>query len=478
MIDATVRTARLRTIVGVVLFALGALLLTSASADAQERTLLVPQDYPTVQAAVDDSSEGDLILIDEGVYNEAVYIGPEHAGITLRGVDRNKVIFDGNFELGTAIEAIGADNVVMENMTARNYAGNGFYWQSVDGFRGSYLTAYRIGVYAIFSFDAANGVFEHSYASGSADASYYVGQCFPCNIRLTDLIAEYSALGYSGTNAGGDLILENSLWQLNGTGILPNSLTAEANPPQRQATIINNVVKDNNNANTPAKGLSGAIVGLGIGLAGGNENVVEGNVVENHTQYGIAIFPLPEPDPIWIPVDNVVRGNEVSGSGFADLAVTAGSGEGNCFEGNTFGTSDPPQIESTHPCEGSGLNAGPIGSPASAAVLGIDYGTSEAGLDQRASYQDMPDAPLLENMPADHVPAQPPADGTGECCVSGHGGGEAVNAAEGATTDTSTQTGLPAAAPTSTPLPVTGGGVAAMLIGAGLTWSGIRLRRS
>ncbi len=460
-----------RLFAGAVLVLLGGLLLSVPSASAQERTLLVPQDFATIQAAVDASAPGDLILIDEGVYNESVFVGSEHPGITIRGVDRNKVVLDGNFELPVAIEADGADNVVMENMTARNYVGNGFYWQSVDGFRGSYLTAYRIGIYAIFSFDSANGVFEHSYASGSADAAYYVGQCHPCNIRMTDLTAEYSALGYSGTNAGGDLVIENSLWQNNGTGILPNSLTSEANPPQRQATIVNNVVRQNNNLDTPATGLSGSLIGVGIGLAGGNENVVEGNVVEDHDKYGIAVFPLPEPDPIWIPVDNVVRGNEVSGSGLADLTVTAGSGEGNCFADNDFGSSDPPQIESTHPCDGPGLNEGPTGSPASAAVLAADLAQEQSGARARADYTDMPDAPQLPSMPAEHVPARPPADGTGECCVSGHGDeGQAVEApTPGRAADE--------VSPTSAPLPVTGGGVASLVVGLVLLGSSMRLRR-
>ena len=66
-------------------------------------------------------------------------------------------------------------------MTARNYTGNGFFWTGVDGYRGSYLTAYRNGDYGIYAFDSVNGQFDHSYASGSPDAGFYIGQCFPCD---------------------------------------------------------------------------------------------------------------------------------------------------------------------------------------------------------------------------------------------------------------------------------------------------------
>jgi hypothetical protein len=62
------------------------------------------------------------------------------------------------------------------------------------------------------------------------------------------------------------------------------------------------------------------------------------------------IFPLPD-ETVWMPEGNVTRGNTVSESGLADLALSTGAGEGNCFEGNDFTLSDPPQIEQTYGCD-------------------------------------------------------------------------------------------------------------------------------
>ncbi len=53
----------------------------------------VPADYPTIQAAVNAASEGDLVLIAKGVYHEAVDV--KTAGITIRGEDRMGVQLDG-----------------------------------------------------------------------------------------------------------------------------------------------------------------------------------------------------------------------------------------------------------------------------------------------------------------------------------------------------------------------------------------------
>ena len=62
-----------------------------------EGVLNVPADYATIQEAVDAAVEGDLILIAPGTYNEAVQVTTDN--IVIRGLDRNAVIMDGNFEL-------------------------------------------------------------------------------------------------------------------------------------------------------------------------------------------------------------------------------------------------------------------------------------------------------------------------------------------------------------------------------------------
>ena len=102
-------------------------------------TLAVPADYPTITEAVDAAVPGDLILISPGVYNEAVNVTTDE--LTIRGLDRNEVILDGELELDNGIRVLGAKGVAIENMTARNYTNNGFFWTGVDGYRGSYLTA-------------------------------------------------------------------------------------------------------------------------------------------------------------------------------------------------------------------------------------------------------------------------------------------------------------------------------------------------
>jgi hypothetical protein len=204
----------------------------------------VPQDQPTIEDAIDASTPGTLILLDRGEYPGNVVVPEGKPGITIRGVDRNEVVFHGHDQRYNAIE-IEADNVTIENMTARNFLGNGFYWDGVEGYAGRYLTVWNVGAYGIYAIESRRGIFENSYVSGAGDAAYYVGECNPCDVLLTNLVARYSAIGYSGTNAGGNLEIRDSLWEFNGSAIMPNSFEGQpAPPPQRSSVIAGNTIRD------------------------------------------------------------------------------------------------------------------------------------------------------------------------------------------------------------------------------------------
>lgn len=327
-------------------------------------TVRVPQDYPTIQAAVDHTAPGGLVLVSPGIYREAVVVTTPF--LTIRGTDRNRVILEGGFRLDNGIQVIEADGVTIENVTARHYLLNGFLWSSVYGFRGSYLTAYDDGDYGVFAYDSQYGQFDHSYASGHPDSGFYIGQCKPCHAVITDVLAENNALGFSGTNAGGDLFIVNSEWRDNFAGIVPNTLDSEENPPQENAVIAGNYVHDNNNASAPAKPLQYPSFGNGIVITGGRGNVVTENLVEDNSAFGILVV-MNIDRHVWLTSGNEIRDNLVRRSGRADLALGAPAGGGDCFSGNDFRTSAPPAIELMHGC-GFALD------PAGGGELGVSLG--------------------------------------------------------------------------------------------------------
>jgi nitrous oxidase accessory protein NosD len=407
-----------------------------------EDALRVPDDYDTIQAAVDAAEPGDLILVGPGVYEEAVNV--ETAELTIRGLDRNEVILDGGFEKDNGIRVVGADGVAIENMTARNYTNNGFFWTGVEGYRGSYLTTYRIGDYGVYAFDSTSGLLEHSYASGSPDAGVYIGQCYPCDAVIDDVVAEYNGLGYSGTNSGGNLLIVNSTFRYNRAGIVPNSGSYELCYPERDTTIVGNTVHSNNQPDTPAIDVALLAMGNGILPAGGVGNTIERNLVYDHDRTGIGLVPFPEEDAnddvpppedddkpcaetlteapadpatlpdllIWNPRDNRVVGNDVSDSRLADIAV--GSLEdvsqlGNCFADNTFATSAPIDLEALAPCDGEGS-----GGDWTAGAIDL-VALMTAVQPPSGDYKSTPVPGPQDNMPdADSAPARPATGGPPE----------------------------------------------------------------
>jgi hypothetical protein len=302
----------------------------------------VPEEYESIQAAVNAAEPEDLVLVGPGVYNEAVTV-PDTPKLTIRGTDRNEVILDGEFERQDGILAT-VDDVVVENMTARHYQRNGFFWSGVTGWRGSYLTAHNNKVYGIYNIDSQHGRYDHCYASGHTDGGFYLGQCKPCYARLENCRSENNGLGYSGTNAGGYLTIADSEFRHNMGGIVPNSLDSELDPPQDSARIENNLIEANNNDNAPSFGYTYSAFGTGINIAGGINNEVLNNTVRDHANFGI-VAGISKDENIYEPAGNRIEDNVVKNSGRADLAEGAPSGGGNVFRNNEYDTARPAGLD-------------------------------------------------------------------------------------------------------------------------------------
>jgi hypothetical protein len=407
---------------------------TAVGADG---VLRVPDDFDTIQAAVDAAAPGDLVLIGPGTYNEAVDVVTDD--LTIRGLDRNTVVLDGEFEKENGIRVL-ANGVSVENLTAVNYTANGFFWTGVTGYRGSYLTAYRTGDYGVYAFDSVKGQLDHIYAAGSPDAGVYIGQCYPCDAVISDVVAEHNGLGYSGTNSGGNLLIINSVFRNNRAGIVPNSGSYELCYPERQTTIVGNQVYSNNQPDTPAIDVALLAMGNGILSAGGVNNVIERNLVYDHDKSGIGLVPfledvanddIPAPDEweltcdeqkelevnipdgplLWDSIGNRVVGNVLSDNRQGDVIIaSAGTDEatlGNCVSDNELAFTAPAGLQEVAPCDAA-QGTWPAERYNVAAWLGethppsVDWKT--ATLPELAEQENMPDAATAPAAPATDVP--------------------------------------------------------------------------
>ncbi|MFE4799116.1 right-handed parallel beta-helix repeat-containing protein [Streptomyces sp. NPDC056708] len=369
-------------VVAVALTATGCSGTESTSADARHpagSVLRVPQDFRSVQQAVDAAREGETVLIGPGVYRESVRV--TRPRVVLRGTDRNKVVFDGGVRLANGITVTGAGSVV-ENLTVHGYLANGVLFTGVTderlqqrgaggsaydpldttrfppvrGFRATRVTSYNNGLYGIYAFDARDGVIEDSYASGHADSGIYVGQCKPCATVVRGNTVERNAVGIELTNASDGLSVLGNRVARNRVGVTVNSNDLEALAPQHGAVIAGNVVADNNAADTPEQADGG--FGIGIGIGGGTANRVQRNLVRGNRAAGVIVT-----DPPGHPASgNRVEGNRATGNGI-DL-VLASVDPGNCFAGNRPATQSPDGLEGRAGCGARGRGALPSGRTA------------------------------------------------------------------------------------------------------------------
>ena len=367
----------------------GALATVACGSDQPgERLVAVPGDFATISEAVEKARPGTIIEVGPGVYHESIEIDVER--ITIRGADRNDVVIDGEHRLANGFSVI-ADDVAVENLTVRNFLQNGIVFNGImaasrgegvdptvdygigddvlTGYRVSYVTSHNNGLYGIYAFASRGGLIEHSLASGHPDSGIYVGQCRPCDVLITDVIAERNAIGYYGTNASGGVIIASSIFRNNRLGIAPNSQDMERLAPQAEAIVVGNLVENNDDPTAPA--IPSGYFGGGIAVGGGTKNVIVRNRIVGHDRAGIELLDL----DTFLPIDNRIEGNELADNA-VDLAYAvrgAVDGGGNCFIDNTFTSSKPADIERLLPCDAT---AGSFDVPAPLSLTAppkVDY---------------------------------------------------------------------------------------------------------
>jgi hypothetical protein len=446
--------------------------------------------YQSIQAAVNAAKSGDWILVAPGDYHETadltnppasfdhgdfggVYITTPN--LHLRGMSRAGVVVDGTKpgsktcsadpsaqQLGAkdsngkaagrnGIMVWKANAVSVENLTVCNFlagaddSGNEVWWNGgadtgaigLHGYTGRYLTATSTyfggektaAQYGIFSSDAqGTALWDQVYASNFNDSGTYVGACQQvCDVTINHAWMEYSVLGYSGTNSGGAVVIENSQFDNNQDGFDTNTqIGSDPLAPQNGAcpnngtspiththscwVFMHNNVHDNNNPNVPKAGTaSNGPLGTGMTVSGGSNDTIMDNTFSNNGAWGILFAPFPDSDKPSLgqtckgtggtPVAGLGCVYEASGdallhntfshngffgnpsnSDFGQIVLNPGKPQ-NCFGSNTAPDgSSPANLEQTQPtCDGAAAKSTGAGDLLSQALCDTSFGKCPAG---------------------------------------------------------------------------------------------------
>ncbi|MEN0128688.1 MAG: right-handed parallel beta-helix repeat-containing protein [Brevundimonas sp.] len=350
----------------VVALAVGTLGVASCGSQGKQELVRVPADVKTISEAVDRVAEGGTVLVAAGTYPEQVLL--DTPDVTIRGEDRNATIVTGDGKRPYGIVAI-ADGARIENLTVREAtfygvlvtglhdkngpsAHNGDDYTRLDPdkfppvrrFSVDHVTAHNNGLYGIYAFDAHDGVITNSYASGSADSGFYVGQCERCGILVQGNVAERNAVGFENANASDSLMVAGNRFAGNRVGMTLISNYQEAFTPQRSNTVVGNLLTGNHEADSPSQA-SGSF-GVGLGISGGRDNDLARNRIGDNPAAGVQLANTE---------DLAASGNSFAGNVFegnaVDLANTSADrapATGNCADGSP--TTLPPTLLA--PCPG------------------------------------------------------------------------------------------------------------------------------
>jgi hypothetical protein len=331
-----------------------ALALTACGGDKGWTARDVPEEYPTIQAAVDAAKPGDLIRIGPGTYHEQVVVGPAKKDLVLRGTDRNRVVVDGGSGARFDGITVQADGVAVENLTVRGFASDGIRItppkgakKPLNGWRVSYVTVANDGLRGVDALGARGGTIDHVLASGHGAAGLRIGHCQPCDALVTESVAERGMTGFEGTDAGGNIVVARSLFRDNRVGVMLVSAGDEKPFHQQDTTVVGNVIADNANRMAPGQGDT---FGVGVLVRGGRRDGLARNRISGHPGAGVLLTASDDAPA----AEDSVQGNVLRDNG-VDLALAPRPGQrtskGSCFAQNRYRTSLPGDIEKVLPCQ-------------------------------------------------------------------------------------------------------------------------------
>ncbi len=373
MARSTVRRAG--TTVAALVLALAALVALPGTALASGGRVI--RVTTTIQAAVDQARPGDTVVVPPGTYHESVLITTSH--LTLRGSQAAVIDasgFDQGIRVGTGAQSTGPDgfpvcppvsvrDVTVEGLTVRDASDDGIFLIGVDGFvvrGGRYLDNDQYGVFPSCS---TQGLVEGNFTRGANDTAFYVGNS--THVTVTGNRASGNTSGYEVENSS-FVVERGNQASGNTAGILVFVLPNLPRTVSSHVLIEGNTLTRNNRPNpvSPTSGEDLGLVPTGSGIldVAGDDVTVRDNLITGNDTVGITILtsPFAGQDPRVEPFPDRahVVGNVILRNGLAPDPLRSpnqgadilydGSGTGNCFARNRFGTDLPPGITAQFPC--------------------------------------------------------------------------------------------------------------------------------
>jgi len=259
-------------------------------------TIVVPTAFPTIQAAINNASDGDTVFVYNGTYFEDVVVNKT---IMLVGEDRNTTIIDGDGN-SFAIH-VASNNVSISGFTIRNSGSHIVQVSNVDNcnLTGNTVTDGSVGVYLL----NAKGSYIGNNTVSNSDTGIRFESCDRNTLENNNVTINQDAvyITYSNNIVASSNFLVGNINQ----GLYLNHSS--------ENTVRKNVVADN---------------GAGIRLHYSTDNAIVDNGLTGNNDGGLTLY---------YSTSNVINGNVVTQNGFGMRLAYSGD---NSFRDNQITSND------------------------------------------------------------------------------------------------------------------------------------------
>jgi nitrous oxidase accessory protein len=270
-------------------------ILPPASVKAQSKTIVVPDDYVSIQKAIDNALDGDIIYVKKGVYIENPVI---NKSVSLVGEDRDATTID--VTAGLKVES---NNVTLTGFTIYN------------GWRGISLYGNQCSISGNKIKDSANGIVlfgcENNWITKNTFQSIGLSSAIQLNFANRNFVNS----NYINSCVEGIQIWQNS----NNNTVSENTIT------NCQDTAINFQYSNDNTIN----GNNISRSGLGTSIYGSNRNIISNN------NYAYNLVPFGANETYYLTFGHGRSVNTIQGNYWSDYSGT---------DANRDGIGDTPYI--------------------------------------------------------------------------------------------------------------------------------------
>ncbi len=238
-----------------------------------------------------------VVKLRPGVYRETVAV--DRSGVMLVGTtseDRpdERAIIDGSLDGGKQRKdavIVSGSRFVMDGITVKNYSGNGVTTSKSLGVTLRNLVTDKTGHYGVYPVESEDILVEDCTATGINDAGIYVGQSRRATVRGNHVYGNVAGIEIENTVTA---LVENNDVHDNTAGIMAFVLPQNPSKEGRDCTIRNNKTYRNNLKNfaDPNAFVAKLPYGIGIGIMGADNTVVEKNDIADNGSTGVAIIGL------------------------------------------------------------------------------------------------------------------------------------------------------------------------------------------